>query len=236
LAGQGRAGLGAAGFVAHPDLGVVRYQVDEVPEDPEGQVTEVIALMRRYAVEDAGSAEIQGDAAYVYAQAEAAARRAPSQRELADTAFWWVRRRIAFQRDEVTLAPFQTALSGAAVEALIRPVDMSRLISSGRRTVGDCDDFVMYLASVLLALNLCPHFVTAAADARDPARFSHVYVAAYLNDGQRVALDASHGPQPGWEVEPVFKREEWFVSRNCSWPAVAALAAAVVFGLIWRLQ
>ena len=47
----------------HPALGqTVQFQVDEVPAGGDSQTAAVIGMMRSYAVQDAGSPEIQADA------------------------------------------------------------------------------------------------------------------------------------------------------------------------------
>ena len=76
---------------------------------------------------------------------------------------------------------------------------------------GDCDDFTMLLCCFLEVLG-CPwEIVTLAVDPHEPERWSHVYAVAVLEDGSLMALDASHGSYPGWEVpgEHMMRYQAW---------------------------
>lgn len=204
----------------HPALGqTVNYSVSEVPEGGDGQTSAVIGMMSRYAVEDSSTREIQLDA----------------QRALADNptlapeeaVFWWVKRRIRFVRDEETVVPFGDQ-GGVMVEALIRPVDMSTMAGDKQ---GDCDDFSMYTASLLLALGIPAAFVTVAASPGNND-FSHVYVAAYPG-GRRVPLDTSHGDRPGWETPRAHRIKEWEVG-GIGWIAPVLVMTAIGAWLLCR--
>jgi hypothetical protein len=221
---RGLSGIaGQSGQLHHPLLGLVRYKVDTLPDSGDSQTSATIAMMRQYALEDAGSPEIRADAYQ--------ARMECPDCGPAEAACGWVNRRVQFQRDEVTAAPWQAEAMGAApddvfVEALIRPRDMSVLCSAGR-AIGDCDDFSMYTASLLTAMGVPCAFVTVAADP-DSDQYSHVYVAGYPN-GQRIALDTSHGEYPGWETGQGHRIDEWPVWGRSSAPwAVPALLLVIV--------
>jgi hypothetical protein len=192
----------------HPQLGqTVNFEVHAIPDGGDGQTSAVIDLMTRYARQDSGSPEIQ-----------AAAREAVA--EYSDlppweAVFWYVKRRLRFVRDEQTAVPFQEQYDSPVVETLIRPMDMVTLCAnqSGCIRQGDCDDFSMYTASLLMALGIPCKFVTVAASTAAPDEFSHVYVAAYPPPaGQRVPLDTSHGHYPGWETKAYTRIQEWNVS------------------------
>src|SRR3990172_5349573 len=89
-----------------------------------------------------------------------------------------VKRRLQFVRDEETAKPFQSGMGvgDVVVETLIRPRDMSVLCADGSCVrQGDCDDFSMYTASLLLALGIKAAFVTVAASPSS-SHYSHVYV------------------------------------------------------------
>lgn len=184
----------------HPALGQdVNYSIQEVPEGGDGQTAAVIGIMSDYAVADSSSPEIQRDAAQAIAECAGCSA--------AEAVFWFVKKRLQFVRDEETVQPFQGAAGGGTlVEALIRPRDMSTLTNT---RLGDCDDFSMYTASLLLALGVPASFVTVAASPGNND-FSHVYVAAYQN-GVRVPLDTSHGDRPGWETPNAHRIQEWEV-------------------------
>lgn len=202
-------------MVSHPAWGDVRYGAALVPgdEDPDGQVAAVIGMMRQYVIEDYRAPEV----------AEEARRALALDPYPVKAVFWHVKRSLSFVRDEVQAAPMQPNHAYPIVEVLVRPVDMASMCSNGGcRRLGDCDDYAMYAAALLMNLGINVSFVTLAADSADPNRYSHVYLAAYPG-GERVALDVSHGDYPGWEAPNYYgKRTEWPV-RN----ALPALLAVV---------
>ena len=209
-----------AGTVNHPELGLVRYSVTPVSDHPDGQVEATIGLMRQYATEDATTAQVQRDAIQ--------AVNASPGLSPAEAVFWWVKSNVRFVYDEHTTGMFQAQVTSPVVEALIRPVDMSALVRQGRAQ-GDCDDFAMYTASLLAAVNIPSSFVTVAADPGS-SNFSHVYVAAYTDRG-RVALDTSHGPAPGWEYDSANRVQEWPVNQH----APKLLTAFLIVLTLWHL-
>lgn len=194
-----------SGTLVHPVLGPVRYQINEVPDDPDQQVEQTIALMRRYAVEDSTCPQFQGDVSSC------------AQSDPIDDVWRYLSRKdgvrgMQFVRDETTGAPFSERVGkwSPIVETLIRPVDQAGLL----QPQGDCDDFSMYGAAQLLARGVPCAYVTVAADDSDPTMYSHVYLVAYPQSGpyagRRVPLDLSHGDHPGWETQNRFgKRREW---------------------------
>lgn len=217
-----------SGSLDHPALGRVRYSLEEVADDPDTQVAQVIGLMRGYAATDARSPEIRSDAHQLLAQ----------YGDPVDGVFQFVRSRMGFIEDERTAAPLQTSQALPIVETLVRPRDMSILTSQ----VGDCDDYAMYGASLLEALDVPSAFVTVAADPSTPEVYSHVYLAAYPTagryQGSRVPLDLSHGAIPGWEFHPEvrLKRKEWPLSGGSCTALGWALAAALAYSVYATLR
>ena len=203
------------GVTFHPIfMQELRFKADVVPDDPDQQVASTILLMCRYAQEDSTSTEIQAEA-----QGILQANYGASKKELTCKVWEWVQRKIQFLRDERTgesLEGFlaQTYADAPIVEVLIRPRDMA-LMENVR--VGDCDDYAMYAAALLLALGIPAAYVTVAGDKRNPGRFTHVYVAAYP-DGERVVVDASHGPSCGWEATQRLRlgarKKEWMIGAS----------------------
>lgn len=189
-------------------LEAVNVDAEVLPDDPDAQVARTIARMRELAREDAGSAFVRD-----------LARGFPAgERACAEAAFWFVRGLVRFQRDAqlVPDVPFAPEI----IEVLIRPVDLLSMA----RPRGDCDDFCMALASLLVARGIGCSFATVAADPRDPSRFSHVYVVAHLAGGD-LPLDASHGRRPGWEVRNVYgKKRVWRVDSVNTGMGFAATA------------
>lgn len=213
------------GVLRHPALGQVKYAVTEVPTGGDGQTAAVIGMMSQYASEDSRHPIIIKEAQ------EAVASRPDLPPH--EAVFYWVKSRIRFVRDEDTVTPWQEKTTSPVVEALIRPVDMAVMCEGGTscQRIGDCDDFSMYTAALLLALNIPASFVTVAAG-RESDDYSHVYIAAYPG-GQRVALDTSHGPYPGWETAQARRIEEWPVGGGMG--KLLTLAAIVGLGAYaWR--
>lgn len=212
------------GVVDHPALGRgLRYEITPVEWGGDGQTADVIGLMRRYALEDAGSAVIKADVE----RAKAYRPDLPWH----EAAYWWVKDRLRFTRDEQTARPV-AAIEGldagdgnVVVETLIRPVDMASLPDGMRE--GDCDDYSMYLASLLTAMGYRVWFATLAASP-DSTDYSHVYVVVRDGEGNRIPLDASHGGYPGWEAPEAgrgMRYREWAVNGGVgTWGVVILLA------------
>lgn len=222
------------GQIFHEGLGRrVNYELTAVPEDAEGQVRAVIGLMTRYAVEDSASPAIELAAQEILASLYTAG---PGDREKIQAVFEHVKRRVRFVLDETTSIPFQRErdpLSEPVVEALIRPSDMAVYCREGH-CIGDCDDFAMYAAALLVALGVRCGFVTIAADPLDPSRYSHVYVVAYTGEGERIPLDTSHGPYAGWEARSPYMLREWPVSgAGGAWGAGSLVELVVLAALAW---
>jgi len=73
----------------------------------------------------------------------------------------WVKRKLRFVADPST------------AEALHDPRMMARAIEQGKDVYGDCDDFSMYLAALLMAVGRRPIFRAVGYDGRP---YQHVYV------------------------------------------------------------
>ena len=196
------------GTLYHPAFGgLVRYDIQEVSDDPDTQVAQVIGLMRGYTIADTSSPEIQRDA-----------QSCDSGQAIEDV-YRFVRPRIAFTEDAENAAPLTGWLDRfqpgkPVVEVLVRPRDMSVMSSRGDRSGrGDCDDYSMYAAALLRAKGIPVKFVTIAADAEQPDVFSHVYLACYVH-GQRIPLDVSHGPYVGWESPVRYRIQEWDIDPS----------------------
>ena len=202
--------------VNHPVLGRLNATITPVRGDGDGQVADTIALMRGYVLADRDSPQVQQ-------AVQAALSRDPDP---VNAVFQHVKGMVAFVQDAEIA---QSWNDPDIVEVLIRPVDM---VDLGSVAQGDCDDFVMLGSAMLLHLGIPVQFVTVAADPRDPTRFSHIYLAAYV-DGQRIPLDTSHGEYPGWEVpdDRVFTKREWRVERN---PLAMALTLGAIYYVVSR--
>ena len=217
-------------MVQHDAFGAVpvQYSVTRLPDDPDGQVAATIGQMRRYAREDAGTPEIQREI-------RTALRQYPGVPAY-DAVFHHVKSKTSFRNDVDIVNPILSRMGGLGgddvVETLIRPRDMAVMPSR----MGDCDDYSMYGASMLLGMGYTPHdvmFVTVAADPQAPGNFSHVYLAVF-DDERKIPLDISHGQYAGWEVprDRVSRREEWSLANPIE---TAALLVAAAYGA-WRLM
>jgi hypothetical protein len=103
------------------------------------------------------------------------------------------------------------------IRALLNERDQLQLLISPdhllskRRPQGDCAVYTPLVCASLATLGIHYEFVTLACDPRDPDLFTHVYARAVNRDGSRLALDASHGKYPGWEVplEHQIRKQVW---------------------------
>jgi hypothetical protein len=216
----------------------LKYSIEQIPEEPDAQVAATIARMCQYVTQD-----------YVHPIVQAAAQTALSF-QLDPTHSYhippplacihsFVRSRLVFKRDEETAQPFapllkqpgQGAKDDYFVECLTRPVDVLwQYAQTGQPVAGDCDDFSMLCAALLMALGIDCCFATVGADASDPNVFSHVYVVAYWR-GARYPIDCSHGPHAGWEAPNKYgKFAEWPIYDRSTWGGLGvALALAGFF-------
>lgn len=209
------------GAAYHPAFGeVVNWHAIPLSADPDTQVAQTIDMMRRYVQADSGSAPIQQEAQYVAANGSG---------DPCSDAFWHVKNKVGFQRDEVSSAPWAGNFSGEIVEWLVRPQDLAQM----NRPLEDCDGFAQYTPSLLRALGIPCSFVTVAVDPRDPNRYSHVYAACYPPSG-RIALDVSHGPYPGWEApNPYGKKREWPID-GFDWSGLVLVGLGILAWLVLR--
>jgi hypothetical protein len=213
-----------SGTAYHPEFGqLMAYEAFPLSDDPDTQVAQTIQRMARHVREDAQSVPIQREAAQIQASG--------SGDPISDT-FWHVKNRVGFRQDEQLAAPVwrgdgDPVDGGQVVEVLIRPRDLAQMPVA----LEDCDGFASYGPALLRAQGVPCKFVTVAADARDTGRFSHVYAACTdPNTGQRVSLDASHGPYPGWEclsAGPVWRLKEWAIDGP-EWGEVLLIAAGLL--------
>lgn len=223
-----RLGFTEQGQGVHAVLGPVNYSVRELGWDANEQVRQTLSLMRERAGEDAANPWFKERAVLL------AGSGGPRERAL--RLYGHVKQaNIQFTRDEITGSGVRGLGIGEqdVVEAIVRPIDMAQYVDRGM-AIGDCDDFSMYLAALLKANGVPCSFATVAADEKAPDQFSHVYVVAYP-DGERLPLDASHGPYAGWEVPNRFgKYREWPVWDKLTWwLGNALLQTGVVFGIIF---
>lgn len=116
-----------------------------------------------------------------------------SQSAYVEACYAFVHRFMTFREDHVSFAA-KFGQDGSNVEFLQAP---SWLLAQ-TEPMGDCDCYCMLLATLLTIKGVpCSFAVISQPDS--PDSFSHVYVVAYPDYLNRVALDASHGQYVGWE-------------------------------------
>lgn len=186
-------------------VGDGRYTVSKVATigtSPFLTLSLTIELMRSHAFECSQSGII------LTAVQQALALAGGSVRSQVLAIYDWVKDRVSFIEDE-------QALDAVGIdpdkELLIKP---DRLLAMSEPK-GDCDDYSMLLACMLIAakLPIGISYVTIAADSTNPERYSHVYVSVQLPDTSYLALDASHGPYAGWEETKIFSKIHWNIKR-----------------------
>lgn len=171
----------------HPQFKqVVNLEAWPQPEaDPEATAA-TIRLMSQFTLADSRADLIRAAAA----QATAGAA---TPEQAAAMIHAWVKSHVHFVEDAEP-ARLAGVPDPQSAEVLIRPIDLLRM----PRPSGDCDDFSMLVAAMLLAQGIEPAFKTIKADAENPGAYTHVYVIAKLPTGD-LPIDASHGPAAGWE-------------------------------------
>ena len=227
--GVNESGALPVGAINHPLLGMGMVTgVRELGHIPDTQVAQTVNLMCARVEEDAADPQFQAHVKRVLGNGTG---------DIPARVWAQAKKAISFIRDEA-LATGTLPDSSTVVEFIVRPREMAKLVDEGR-AAGDCDDFSMYVAAMLVACGVECSFVTVGADGEAPDQYSHVYVLAYPDGrGQApVALDASHGEYPGWEVPNRYgKYREWPVNDSGWVPQVLDIAVvAAIVGSAWWL-
>lgn len=215
----------------HPDFGTdVNYTFEPMPDDPDGQVATAIPRVCDYLWTDKDAPIIQAKAADCIAEGGGA----PHSEQTVTGVWNHIKRSMRFRQDSDIANDLQTddPRKKDIVEVFIRPVDQALLIMLRGMGVEDCDGFTMYGACLLLACGIPCTLVTIAADPDQPQRFSHIYVAAYVN-GKRIPLDFSHGAYPGWEGPHLGRIKEWPVEQSIGSQLSRALLPLAFLGLAY---
>lgn len=131
----------------------------------------------------------------------------PDNKLLASQTFYWVKSHIQFVEDE-TLMRYGLGETELDKELLIPPITLLNM----PQPMGDCDDFSLLTASILLAFGIHCSFITIAADPEDVEKFSHIYIKAYMDGDNGIYLDTSHGAYPGWEANIYTRKQEWLIA------------------------
>lgn len=171
------------GQTYHPGFGVVRYETRSLSSDPDEAVTQTLQQMAAYATEDAADPAVRKLAAQLAH---------PNPATYAAAVFAMVQQLVTFRPDADTARAASIGGVPEQTEVLIRPVDLLQM----RPPEGDCDDFAMLTAALLIAGNVPAAWAVIAADPQQPGSWTHVYTIALTSPP--IALDTSHGDAPGW--------------------------------------
>ena len=126
-------------------------------------------------------------------------------KQIAQAIWYWIKGKVKFVTDEQTMTALGIPIQNPTKEFLISPVTLLNMIEPQ----GDCDDFSMLCASMLMCCGIRCSYITIAADQENPAKWSHVYVKAYPSGSKDIMMDASHGTYPGWEHKQSYRKREW---------------------------
>ena len=129
----------------------------------------------------------------------------PTNKDLARKLFYWCKNNVKFVEDEQVIGQ-ELGYQDVYKELLITPDVLLNMPTP----MGDCDDYSMLLASLLVCAQIPCRYTAIAADKGQPNKFSHVYVSALI-DGRWVGMDVPYGSTIGWEKEG-FRRMDWRIN------------------------
>lgn len=212
-------------------LGTLNGQLDWLPGDADAQVDGTISLMRKYAAADSTHPLV----------AETADRLRSTGKPLQDAVHGYVRNSINFVDDADMLAQIVgPGVDANTIELLNRPADVELTIRKFGKATGDCDDYSMYCAALLLSMQAAGEpvsdvrFVTISPRGMVPngRDFSHVFCRAKFN-GQDISMDCSHGQYAGWCYTDNTREQEWPI--EVSFTTFLVALAIFAFPFIMRL-
>lgn len=136
--------------------------------------------------------------------------RLPDPQDQLRAIFGWIKQHLELVEDEVMLAEIWGKPPDN--ELLISPSVIARM----EHAKGDCDDFSMLAASMLMIAGF-PVWFAVVADGSDvggdTTKLTHVYVETVRDLGtfELVPFDASYGSYVGWEYQDYTRKERVFV-------------------------
>jgi len=124
---------------------------------------------------------------------------------IAESCWWWAKHQLKFVHHSKLILAWLNERD--QLQLLIEPAVLVRM----RHMLGDCAIYTMLICAFLDVLKVPWEIVTLAVDPEQPTIFSHVFLRAILPCGRAVALDASHGKYPGWQVPKgrIFRSQAW---------------------------
>ena len=207
--------LGSLLGVMWPSSGIHIDRTPANPLDSDSSTIQTVELMSRLARASSHSPIVQ----YALSLALSELPADSSSRVICRAIYSWIKANVQFSEDEALIWQ-GLGISQVDKELLIPPDTLLRMPIP----MGDCDDFSLLGASMLLAAGIPCSFVTIAADPNEPDKFSHIYLKACIldegsienQDGEtkplELCFDASHGNYLGWEYQGYTRKAEWRVS------------------------
>lgn len=121
-------------------------------------------------------------------------------RACCEAVWWYCKHQIKFVHHERQIDVFLGERN--QLQLLIEPSVLLRFGTpyGPKRMEGDCAIFSTLIPAMLDQFSIPWELVTVAWNPERPDIFLHVYPRAVLPNGQRLALDASHGNEPGWSI------------------------------------
>lgn len=172
--------------------------------DPELQVRQIVSLMTAVVKHS------EGDPIIAAAWRDAWDRfRGVTFGDEIQCAWWYAKYLVKFVHHSELLRDWMFSLDDT--QLLISPDALLRM----RAPKGDCAIFTTLIQALLSYRGISYETVTVAVNPAMPDFFGHVYPQAVRADGSRIALDASHGKYPGWEV-PAAR----ILKKKCGMPMV----------------
>lgn len=108
--------------------------------------------------------------------------------------WWYAKYLVKFVHHQELLRDWMFSLDD--LQLLISPEALLKM----KFPKGDCAIFTTLIQAMLRLRGIGYETVTVAVNPMAPELYGHVYPYAIRPDGTRIALDASHGKYPGWEV------------------------------------
>lgn len=198
--------------VSSPQFWQSPVRVDASP-DPDQATAQTIAIMSGHIRNGARDGLVAAAASEALAQFGMLAfglGNGDERMRIAEACWWWCKNRIKFVHHEFLLRKYLGERDH--LQGLISPEVLVRM----DRPAGDCAIFTEMLGALLSVAGVPFEIVTVAVNPNEPEVFSHVYPRAVMSDGRRLALDASHGKYPGWQVpsSDVLRVQVWDESGN----------------------
>jgi hypothetical protein len=187
--------------------GAERFQSSPDPDEATAQIVHKMCELARSSAADRLLRSCAFDAVRRFRGGPFYQGRHPFRDKLAiaESCYWWAKHELKFIHHSRLIDIWLNERD--QLQLLISPDVLVRM----DQMFGDCAIYSMLLCAFLDVLNVPWELVTLAVNPQQPDIFSHVYPRAVLQNGRRLALDASHGRFPGWSVpaKDIFRSQVW---------------------------